>query len=274
VLGAASVEAESLGFDTVWVSDLPFLPAVDPGSAVAFVAACTTRLRLGATFIPFGTEPYLVAHRLAQLDRLSSGRLLVAFVPGGDRPAERTALGTAGRHRGRMMEELVPLLHRLWTGQPADGSGVRLPVLPVQHPLEIWLGGSGPDAVARAGRVADGWLGSLLSPEQAAQVRLAIEEEAARVGRQIDPEHFGLSIGYARRPEDLDRAGRNRSSSLGRNLEELVPVGAVALRRLVAELVEEGVSKFVLWPLSGPASTEAWRVELAWLADAVLDMQS
>jgi alkanesulfonate monooxygenase SsuD/methylene tetrahydromethanopterin reductase-like flavin-dependent oxidoreductase (luciferase family) len=75
---------------------------------------------------------------------------LVAFVPGVDRPAERTALGTAGHHRGRMMEELVPLLHHPWTGQPSDGSGVRLPVLPVQHPLEIWLGGSGPDAVARA----------------------------------------------------------------------------------------------------------------------------
>jgi len=128
-LGAAVEEVERRGFDTVWMSDVPSVPSTDPSLGLAFIAARTERVRLGANFIPFGTQPYLLAHRLAQLDRLTGGRLLVTFVPGLDLPGEREALGTAGSHRGRMMEELIPKLRRLW----ADG----LPVRPVQAPLEI-----------------------------------------------------------------------------------------------------------------------------------------
>lgn len=274
-LAAVAAEAEHRGFDTLWMSDVPSLASAEPGLGIAFFAACTDSVRLGANFIPFGVEPYLVAHRLAQLDRLTGGRLLVTLVPGLDLPGEREALGTAGRHRGGMMEELVPLLRRWWAGEAA-GPHMRLPVLPVQEPLEVWLGGAGPDAIARAGRVADGWLGSFVSPRRASEVRSAIEEEARRAGRSIDPEHFGLSIGYARGPEDVERAARLRlpRRPAGEDLSELVPVGAPGLRRLVADLVASGLSKFVVRPLAPVPSAQAWSEELAWLADAVLDLQS
>lgn len=166
-LAGVAVEAEARGFDTLWLSDLPSLPSTEPSLGLAVLASATRRVRLGANFIPFGLEPYLLAHRLAQLDRLCDGRLLVTLVPGLDLPGERAVLRTAGRHRGRMMEELVPTLRRWWAGEAVEGE-VRLPVLPVQEPLEVWLGGSGPDAIARAGRVADGWLGSLVSPARRA----------------------------------------------------------------------------------------------------------
>lgn len=277
VLADTAAEAEDRGFDTLWVSDLPSLPAVEPSLALAFVASRTRRVRLGANFIPFGSEPYVMAHRLAQLDRLTDGRLLVALVPGLDLPEERTALGTAGRHRGRMMEELVPVLRRWWVGEAADGSEARLPVLPVQQPLEVWLGGAGPDAVARAGRVADGWLGSLVSPALAGRVRRAIQDEAARAGRHIDPEHFGLAIGYARRPEEVGRAARlpgRRRRLEDVELSELVPVGEEGLRTLLGRLVDEGLSKFVVRPLLPPQSPEDWSEELDWLAATVLPLQT
>lgn len=277
LLAATATAAEDRGFDTLWVSDLPSLPAVEPSLALAFVASRTQRVRLGANFIPFGSEPYVLAHRLAQLDRLTAGRLLVTLVPGLDLPEERAALGTAGRHRGRMMEERVPMLRRLWAGEAADGSGARLPVLPVQQPLEVWLGGAGPDAIGRAGRVADGWLGSLVSPALAGRVRQAIQDEAARAGRHIDPEHFGLAVGYARRPEDVGRATRlpgRRRRLEDVELSELVPVGEQALRALVGRLVEEGMSKFVLRPIAPVQSPGEWSEELAWLADTVLDLQT
>lgn len=268
---------EDRGFDTLWMADVPSVASAEPVAGVAFAAAVTSRVRVGANFIPFGVQPYLVARHLAQLDRLSGGRLLVTLVPGLELPAERGALGTAGRHRGRMMEELVPLLRRWWSGEEADASGQRLPVLPVQEPLEVWLGGSGPDAVARAGRVSDGWLGSLVSPRRAGEIRAAIEAEATRAGRRIDPEHFGLSIGYARRPEDLEHAARLRARLPDRNpeeLSELVPVGPAALQRFVGQLVDAGLSKFVLRPLTTPGSVDEWDEELAWLADTVLDRQT
>jgi len=283
VLAGVVEQAEALGFDTLWMADLPSLPATEPTAGIAFAAARTARARLGANVIPFGARPYLVAHRLAQLDQLTGGRLLLTLVPGIDLPDERAALGTAGRHRGRMMERLVPLLRRWWSGESAaeeDGDPpVTLPVLPRQQPLEVWLAGAGPDAVGRAGRVADGWLGAFLTPRHAGAARRAIEAEAAAVGRRIDPEHFGMSLAYARHEDDLEQAGplRARLRRMPRpdaGRAGPVPVGAPALRRLLTEHVEEGVSKFVLRPLSAPDTGDGWAEELAWLADAVLDLQT
>lgn len=274
---------EECGFDTLWMSDVPSLPSTEPTLGVAFAAAVTSRIKLGINAIPFGSAPYALAHRLAQLDRLASGRLLVTLVPGLDLPGEREALGTAGRHRGRLMEEVVGQLRTWWSGgevEVAEGVPVRLPVLPLQEPLEVWLGGSGPDAILRAGRVSDGWLGALVSPRRAGEIRAAIQSVAAEAGRVIDPEHFGLSIGYARDPADIERAGALRARSLRpRRLEnaadpsELVPVGRDGLRQMISGLVAEGLSKFVLRPVA-PVAAGGWEAELDWLAGAVLDLQS
>ena len=287
-LAGVATRAEAEGFDTIWMSDLPSLEATDPLLGVAHAAAVTQRVHLGINLIPFGSAPYLVAHRLAQLDRITGGRLLVTLVPGLDLPTERVALGTAGRHRGRLMEELVPMMRAWWAGDAVatgpeggtvtgtDGEGARLPVRPVQDPLEIWLGGSGPDAIGRAGRVADGWLGSAVSPERAGRIRRAIEAEAAAAGRVIDPEHFGLSIGYARTEDDLGRNPLSRVRPAPRSdpdadPRDIVPVGADGLRNLIGRLVDEGLSKFVVRPV---APVEDWSAELSWLAATLLDMQT
>ena len=292
-LSGVATRAEAEGFDTIWMSDLPSLEATDPLLGVAHVAATTRRMHLGINLIPFGSAPYVVAHRLAQLDRITGGRLLVTLVPGLDLPAERVALGTAGRHRGRLMEELVPMLRAWWAGDEVatgpegetatspeggtatstDGGAARLPVRPLQDPLEIWLGGSGPDAIGRAGRVSDGWLGSAVSPARAGRIRRAIEAEAAAAGRVIDPEHFGLSIGYARTEDDLGRGplARIRRSDPDADPRDIVPVGADGLRNLIGRLVDEGLSKFVVRPV-GPV--EDWSGELSWLAATVLHMQT
>lgn len=273
-LGSVVERAEQLGFDTVWMSDVPSLPSTDPSLGVAYAAARSGRMHLGINLIPFGSTPYVVAHRLAQLDRLAGGRLLVTLVPGLDLPGERQALGTDGRHRGRMMDQVIPQLRAWWAGVTVDG--LALPVGPLQQPLELWLGGSGPEAVRRAGRLADGWLGSLVTPARAGEIRAAIQAEAAAAGRTVDPEHFGLSIGYARRPGDVERAARLRPVRPRRPEDagdpaDLVPVGADRLRRLVGELVEAGLSKFVVRPV---APVEDWEGELAWLAETVLDLQT
>jgi alkanesulfonate monooxygenase SsuD/methylene tetrahydromethanopterin reductase-like flavin-dependent oxidoreductase (luciferase family) len=204
----------------------------------------------------------------------------VTVVPGLDLPGERAALGIAGRDRGRLLDSLLPELRTWWAGSAVKvGNGeataeVTLPVLPRQDPLEIWLGGHGPQAVRRAGRLADGWLGSggALGPREAGERCRRIKEEAAAVGREIDPEHFGLSIRYAREPHDLSSPGaRPIASAPDRGSAPAPPIGAGALRDLVGELVEEGMSKFVVRRAAPVAS---WPDELDWLADAVLDLQT
>lgn len=265
-LAGALTEAEDLGFDTVWFSDVPLMATTDPVLATTIAAASTSRMRIGANFVPFGHSPYLFARQLAQLDQLSGGRLLVTLVPGLDQPGEREALGIGGAHRGRLLDDLIPRLRDLWSG----AGDVPLAVTPLQDPLEIWLGGSGPEAIRRAGRLADGWLGSLVSPDRAGALRGEIVAAAAQAGREIDPEHFGLSIAYARGIDDFDNAVRLRSRPAV-DLGEVVPVGRDALRTLVGRLVDAGLSKFVVRRVC-PVTT--WNEELQWVAGALLDLQS
>lgn len=270
---AAMVDrAEALGFDGLWFSDLPTVPSLDPFLAVAFAASRTTRLKLGANLVPFGYEPFVFARQLAQLDRVTGGRLLVTLVPGLDLPGERAALGIGRAHRGRMLDTRLPAL-RAWLAGDAvavDGEhSVALPVLPVQDPLEIWLGGTGPQAVTRAGHFADGWLGGHMPPAQAADLRARIDAAAADAGRAIDPEHFGLSLAYARN-EDALAVSASRPAS-GSGPIEPVPVGRDALRSLVGRLVDVGLSKFVVRPA---APVTDWPTELTWLADTLLDLQT
>src|SRR5581483_9589236 len=150
---------------------------------------------------------------LASLDRLSGGRLLVTLVPGLTYAPERDAVGVEPRQRGAVIDDALPLLRRLWAGETVSHDGpagrfrdVLLSPRPVQEPLEMWLGGTAPAALERCGRLSDGWLPSLCTPEEAAAGRRVIEEAAARAGRTISPEHFGLSVGYASVPLDPDAA--------------------------------------------------------------------
>ena len=274
-LGSAVRRAEELRFDTLWFSDVPSMGSVDPLLAVAYAGARTSRVKLGINLIPFGYSPYRVATKLAQLDRLTGGRLLVTIVPGLETPGERASLATLGRHRGRMIEDLLPQLRAWWAGEAlpvGDGLELALPATPLQVPLEVWLGGSGPEAVERAGRFSDGWLGSLVTPAKAGEIRAGIQDAAERAGRSIDSEHFGLSIGYAREREDLAKAVRlRRPSRGGAEVEDLVPVGPAALRDFAGELVDHGISKFVVRRV---APVESWDDELGWLAATVLDLQT
>jgi alkanesulfonate monooxygenase SsuD/methylene tetrahydromethanopterin reductase-like flavin-dependent oxidoreductase (luciferase family) len=273
LLAAVVVGAEERGFDSIWFSDLTVLPGTNPFLAVSFAAAASRRLRLGVNLVPFGYQPFVFARQVAELDQITAGRLLMTLVPGLDRADERAALGISGQHRGRLLDALIPDLRSWWAGETVkvsegEGSELRLAVLPRQNPLEVWLGGSGPEAIRRAGRLADGWLGSNVTPPTAGNIRTRIQEEATKAGRTIDPEHFGLSIGYARQDSDLERASPLRTSTKG---EISVPIGVRPLRELIGSLIDQGLSKFVLRPV---APVLWWPDELNWLADVVFDLQT
>ena len=268
---------EASGFDGVWFSDLPVAPVVDPLLVLALIAGRTSRLKLGANVVPLGRNPYLLAKALAHLDRLSGGRLLLSFVPGLDQPGEREVLGADGANRGAVVEEVLEAVRSWWAGEPPDhlarGSlaAVAAAARPVQDPLEVWLGGRGPKALERVGRIADGWLGALVTPEEARVARARIQDSAQRAGRQIDPEHFGLSIAYARtvpEPGVLKALAAQREDI---DPLALLPVGAEALHSLIRRHIDSGLSKFVVRPATSVAN---WEEEVEWLAGAVLELQT
>jgi probable F420-dependent oxidoreductase len=283
-------DLESNGFDSLWWSDVLTVPGDDPLAAMAYAAGHAPRLKMGTTMVLPGRNPVRLAKQLATLDRLSGGRLLVTFVLGLRRAEELDAMGVGAGDRGRQLDELLPLLRRLWTENDVDHDGetwklhaVTVEPKPRQEPFDIWLGGSVPGALRRVGKLGDGWLPALCTPEEAAAGRRVIEDVAAEAGRRIDPEHFGVSIGYTRGdpPELLLQrvAARHARSAIqgggvsadNVDVRDLVPDGVHGVRRLIGKFVDVGFSKFVLRPVVPPTS---FADELKELADGVLDLQT
>ena len=267
---------DELGFDSLWLSEVLTGPVVDPVVGLAWAAAHNPRVKLGTTMLLPGRNVLRLAKQLASLDRLARGRLLVTLVPGLTYAPEREAIGLDPRQRGAFIDEALPLLRRLWAGETVSHDGpagtlreVRLSPLPLQEPLEVWLGGTAPAALERCGRLSDGWLPSQCTPEEAAAGRVVVESAAARAGRSISPEHFGMSIGYAAKPIDPATA-RVMTARRPRSVE-LTPVGLPALRARIEEFLAVGFSKFVVRPVVTPAS---WRAELEALAGAIGDLQT
>jgi probable F420-dependent oxidoreductase len=273
--------AESLehaGFDGLWLSDLPVAPVLDPLLGLALAAGRTSRLHLGANLVPLGRNPFLLAKALAQLDQISGGRLLLSFVTGLGQPGERQALGLDGVRRGDVLEEVLGLVRSWWAGDAVDHRSERWKfdqlapaTRPVQDPLEVWLGGRGPQALDRVGRIADGWLGAQLTPPEAEVARRHIQDAARHAAREVDPEHFGMSIPYTHDVPETELLAPLAARRPDIDPRAFVAVGQTGLRDFIAGYVDAGLSKFVVRPLTPVAS---WSEEATWLTEAILNLQT
>jgi probable F420-dependent oxidoreductase len=269
---------EGHGFDSLWVSERATGPLLDPVTALAFAAGRTSKLKLGTSVqvLP-GRNPVLLAKAWASLDRLSDGRALPAFGLGVVDEAEQQAFGIERAERAARFDESLEVLRLLWHGSPVDFHGafhhyhgVGIGVRPVQETLDVWLGGRSPGELRRVGRVADGWLPSFCTPDQVAAGRVTVDGAAEVAGRNIDPEHFGAVVAYARHAVPVAYAAE-RARRLGVDAAEVVPVGLDALRARLEEFVAVGFSKFVVVPAEPVAS---WDDELGDLADTLLPLQT
>jgi alkanesulfonate monooxygenase SsuD/methylene tetrahydromethanopterin reductase-like flavin-dependent oxidoreductase (luciferase family) len=125
----------------------------------AAIGARTARIRVrtGIVIAPL-YEPLRLAEEVAVADLCLGGRLELGLGLGVLR-ADYEAFGVDYGRRGRLMEELIPLLRRAWTGEPFGyrGTTVRVTPRPVQNPMPIYLGGMTQAATDRAARLADGF---------------------------------------------------------------------------------------------------------------------
>jgi probable F420-dependent oxidoreductase len=191
--------AEDLGFRALWTSDhllapstLPqFARVFEPLVVLAHLAAVTSRIRLGTSVIVLPMRsPFVVAKQAATLDQLSNGRLILG-IGVGSFGEEYTNVHADFRTRGARLDEAIRLFRHLWSGsrEPFEGRFYDFPdgvfdPLPVQRDrLPLLIGGRSDAALRRAGREADIWQTTTLTPETfpAAVAKIRAEPNGQRV---------------------------------------------------------------------------------------------
>ncbi len=184
------------GFDSLWVGDhIAFaIPILDPLLQLAQAAVVSRRLL-------FGTSVYLlplrhagpVAKQVATLDHLTEGRLIFGVGVGGEFPKEYALAGAPIRERGARLSEGIVVLRKLWTGEPVTHQGrfstfseVQMQPPPRQSGgPPIWCGGRSEGALKRSGRLADGWMSYVVTPEMYRSSLDVIAIAATAAGRKL-----------------------------------------------------------------------------------------
>ena len=277
--GALVTGLEAHRFDSLWLSERITGDCPDPVVGLGVAAGLTTKMKFGfSVLVVPGRNPMLLAKELATLDRLSRGRLLPAFGLGAPDPGEHQAFGVERGQRAKIFNEVLPLLRRFWAGEVVDHDGdtfhyegAVVRPLPLQQPLDIWLGGIAPSELRRCGRLGDGWLPSFCTPDDVGDGIVTIQEHAAEAGREIEAEHFGALIPYTDGPIPEVVAAAVAHRRPGVAPERMIASGLDGLRTMIKEHIEVGASKFVVIPLAEP---DDWDVHLGEVADALLPLQT
>jgi probable F420-dependent oxidoreductase len=263
---------EELGIDSLWFSELVYSKAVDPFIGMAYALARTQRLKVGTSVVVLpGRHPVLVAKQLASLAALAPKRVLPVFGLRSAIPAERELFPVPTGQRAAVFDESLRLLRvsldedaTSFTGDYFTVSSPAVAPAPAR-PLDIWLGGSAPAAFRRIGQLADGWLGSFLTPAEARRGRESIEQAALDAGRAIEPDHFGINLAIAE-----DGLTAELAAAVGHRRPDVDPAELVAdgwprLHELIDQYVAAGLTKFVVRPAAGgdlAAFTKRFAAEL------------
>ena len=230
---AFAAAAEEAGCESVWVvehvvvptdygSRYPYAPGgrmplatdqpiPDPLDWLAFVAGTTERVRLGTAVLVLPEHnPVILAKRLATIDALSGGRMVLGIGVGWLRE-EADAVGATFDDRGARTDEYVEAMRALWRDDVASFRGrfvafddVCLRPRPVQPGgVPIVIGGHSPAAARRAGRLGDGFFPLGGGPDEVEHLLGVVRAEAEAAGR--DPRGIELTVNG---PRDVDTARR------------------------------------------------------------------
>jgi probable F420-dependent oxidoreductase len=209
-LTAFARRAEDAGYASLWSFQRLLVPegsgmdpvyrrVLDPMVALGYVAASTSRIRLGVAVVnlPF-VSPTVLAKQATTVDVLSGGRLDLGLGIGW-MPEEFAATGASTARRGARTEEYLAVLRTLWAGAVSsfDGEFYTIPAgaqdpRPVQKQFmgagpPVLLGGMSRPAMERAGRIADGWITSSRADlAKISEAVAVIRDAASAAGRDPD----------------------------------------------------------------------------------------
>ncbi|MGO8946336.1 MAG: LLM class F420-dependent oxidoreductase [Ktedonobacterales bacterium] len=187
VLLEAAQSAEAQGFDAIWSADRvvtpwsiktsypysenhefivpPDRPFLDSLTCLAFLSGCTKQITLGISVLvlPY-RHPLYWARVAASIERLSKGRLIMGIGVGW-MEEEFAALGIPFKERGRITDEQLQIIAKLWAeehvsfhGHFYDFQDLAFFPKPVhQAHLPLWIGGEGTAAQQRSARHGDAW---------------------------------------------------------------------------------------------------------------------
>ncbi|MDB0005741.1 LLM class F420-dependent oxidoreductase [Ilumatobacteraceae bacterium] len=205
----AIIEAERLGFDSVWSAEAYGSDALTP---LAWWGAATSSIRLGTGIVQISARtPAATAMAAMTMDHLSEGRFILGLGVSGPqvvegwygqpyrRPLERTREYISIVRS--IFERAAPVEHagsqyRLPYDGP-DSSGLGKPLRSTIHPrrsdIPIFLGAEGPKNVALAAEIADGWLPLFFSPSEDSFYRSCLAEGFAASGESDKAARFEVS---------------------------------------------------------------------------------
>lgn len=162
--------ADRAGFESIWTSELYNRSAT---VTLAALAPLTTSCAIGSgVMYGVGRSPLMLAAEARDLDELSHGRFILGL-GNGTRRMISDWHGLDGDAPATRMEELVPLLRRIWRLDEApvkhEGRFYRLSIAALDdlasetgRDIPIYTAGVNPRTIESAGRVADGLLGHTL----------------------------------------------------------------------------------------------------------------
>ena len=275
-------EAEELGYASLWVNDHVVAPTqgpeeslqveptstwmnpeaqvprvlakdyfgdqfLDPWVTWGFLAAVTTRVRLGSSIIvlPY-RNPIVQAKMCASLDVLSGGRVVLG-VGSGHVPGESEVLGVPYRERAAMTDEWLEIITTLCS-QPVCSYRGRYfsfeQVLPLVEPVQkphppIYVGGNSKSAIRRAARLGQGWHPSLTQvwPEHLKLGVAYLQEASVRAERPHPPvvaPRLGMHL--VERSEDAFPRGRRLRLTPGQAVELIQEYEAVGASEIILNL--------------------------------------
>ena len=268
---ALAQAGEEAGFDSVWsvehtvvpegyLSQYPYAPGgrmpgresefvlPDPLIWMAFVAAATTRIKLGTAILILPQHnPVLTAKQVATIDHLSRGRVLLGIGVGWLKE-EFDALGVPFADRGRRADEYVAAMRELWSselptfhGEFVNFDGAHCLPQPVNKSVPIYIGGDTKLAARRAGRLGDGYFPARGAPMEMIELAKRTAEEHGR-----DPEALNITITI---PDDLD---------------DIPKLAAAGVKRL---MVPAGSGAGPQAKIDGPEDVKNWRSVIEQYAD-------
>jgi probable F420-dependent oxidoreductase len=223
-----ATKAETLGYDSLWLQEriIGDFIMLEPVTLLSYVAALTTKLRLGTSVILLPLRnPIQLAKAYSTLDCMSGGRAVMGVgLGGGHLGSHEEVFGYAREGRVTRFTEAVQIMKLLWTERKASFHGrfwtfkdVSMEPKPIQKPhLPIWFGGHHENALKRAVKHGNGWMGAGSSSSNAfIRESAMIRRFLGEAGR--DPATFGYGKRvYLAVDDDKARAERRLREWFGK----------------------------------------------------------
>jgi F420-dependent oxidoreductase-like protein len=207
--GAAEsvLEAERLGFDSIWTAEAYGSDALLP---LAWWGAATERIKLGTAIVQISARtPAATAMAAMTLDHLSQGRLILGLGVSGPQVVEGWYGQSFAKPLARM-REYIGVLRDVWArGGPVTNDGPHYPlplpdgtglgkalkssIHPLRSEIPVYLAAEGPKNIAMAGELCDGWLALFYSPHHDGFYRDALDEGLARPNARCTKDEFQVA---------------------------------------------------------------------------------